>query len=310
MQRRKFIRLSTGVSLGLGLGIAQAQPEKGLPTRPLGNTGEQVSLLCLGGYHIGQSHVSEKESLRLMHAAIDGGINFFDNAWDYNNGRSEELMGKALQGAHRQRVLLMSKHLGRGPTTALRQLEDSLRRLRTDCIDLWQFHSVRTPADVNLIYESGALEIVRQAREQGKVRFVGFTGHYRPDRHLEMLAGDFDWDTVQMPLSPFDYHYESFAQHVLPVLVQRSIGSIAMKTMGGGEGVFLRSGAISAAELLRYAMSLPVSTVCVGMDRMETLQANLASARNFTPFGETEIDALRQRCLPLADGGKIEDYKG
>lgn len=314
MQRRTFIRLSTGASLGLGLGVAQAQPDKGLPTRPLGSTGEQVSLLCLGGYHIGQPHLSEKESLRLMHAAIDGGINFFDNAWEYNNGRSEELMGKALKGAHRQRVLLMTKHLGRDPATALRQLEDSLRRLQTDCIDLWQFHSIKTPADVNLIYESGALEIARQAREQGKVRFVGFTGHYRTDRHLEMLAGDFDWDTVQMPLNPFDYHYESFAQRVLPVLVKRSIGSIAMKTMGGGmgggKGVFLRSGEVKAAELLRYAMSLPVSTVCVGMDRMETLEANLASARDFTPFSEAEMNALRQRCLPLADGGKIENYKG
>ena len=144
--------------------------------------------------------------------------------------------------------------------------------------------------------------IARQARAQGKVRFIGFTGHYRPDRHLEMLAGDFDWDTVQMPLSPFDYHYESFAQRVLPVLTERSIGSIAMKTMGGGDGVFLRSGAIQAAELLRYAMSLPVSSVCVGMDQMETLRANMELARNFIPFDESEMAALRQRCLPLEIG--------
>jgi aryl-alcohol dehydrogenase-like predicted oxidoreductase len=309
MQRRTFIRLSTGASVGLGLGVAQAK-SAALPTRPLGQTGERVSLLCLGGYHIGQAHLSEEESLRLMHAAIDGGINFFDNAWEYNNGRSEELMGRALQGARRQRVLLMSKHLGRDPATALRQLEDSLRRLRTDCIDLWQFHSIRTPADVNSIYESGALEIARQAREQGKVRFIGFTGHYRPDRHLEMLAGDFAWDAVQMPLSPFDYHYESFARRVLPELNRRGLGSIAMKTMGGEDGVFLRSGALQAPELLRYALSLPVSSVCVGMDRMETLEANMAIARDFVPMDASEMDALRARCLPLADGGTIEHYKG
>ncbi len=309
MKRRKFIRLSAQAGLALAANKVTSAAGGSMPTRLLGKTGEHVSALCLGGYHIGQRKVEESKAIEIMHAAIDGGINFFDNAWQYNDGRSEELMGKALSGAKRHKVLLMTKHLGRDPVTALQQLETSLSRLQTDCIDLWQYHAVGTPGDVNAIYNSGALEIALRAREQGKVRYIGFTGHFRPDRHIEMLAGDFEWDTVQMPISPFDYHYESFQKKVLPLLNTRNIGSIAMKTLGGNGGVFLKKDKLRADELLCYALSMPVSSVCVGMDDMEILRANLDTVYNFISFPDERMLELRNRCLPIAKEGQVEHYK-
>ena len=308
MKRRTFIRISAQASLAMAANKFAAA-DGSMPLRLLGKTGEYVSVLCLGGYHIGQKKLEEPKAIKLMHAAIDGGINFFDNAWQYNDGRSEDLMGKALLGARRQKVLLMTKHLGRDPISALQQLETSLSRLRTDCIDLWQFHAIGTPGDVNAVYNSGVLEIALRAREEGKVRFVGFTGHLRPDRHVEMLDGDFEWDTVQMPISPFDFHYESFQKKVLPLLNSKNIGSIAMKTLGGNGGVFLKKEKLRAEELLGYALSMPVSSVCVGMDSMEILQANLKTAYNFSPFPDERMLELRNRCLPLAKNGQKEHNK-
>lgn len=309
MNRRKFMRLSAQAGVSILANDFVEASEGSMPLRVLGGTGEQVSALCLGGYHIGQKNIEENQAIKLMHAAIDGGINFFDNAWQYNNGRSEILMGKALSGERRQKILLMTKHLGRDPVTALQQLEASLSRLKTDCIDLWQFHAIGTPGDVNAVYTSGVLEIASRAREQGKIRYIGFTGHLRPDRHVEMLKGDFKWDTVQMPISPFDYHYESFQKKVLPLLNSKKIGSIAMKTLGGNGGVFLGQGKLRADELLGYALSMPVSTVCVGMDNMQILRANIETAYNFVPFTKEKMLELRSRCLPLTKNGQIEHYK-
>ncbi|MEE3233359.1 MAG: aldo/keto reductase [Candidatus Latescibacterota bacterium] len=309
MKRRKFIRLSAQAGFAIAANKFAGAVGGSMPLRLLGKTGEHVSALCLGGYHIGQRKLEETKAIQIMHAAIDGGINFFDNAWQYNDGRSEELMGKALSGARRHKVLLMTKHLGRDPVTALQQLETSLSRLQTDCVDLWQFHAIGTPGDVNAVYNSGVLEIALRAREQGKIRYIGFTGHLRPGRHVEMLAGDFEWDTVQMPISPFDYHYESFQKKVLPLLNSKNIGSIAMKTLGGNGGVFLREDKFRADELLGYAQSMPVSSVCVGMDDMGVLKTNIETAYNFIPFPEDKMLQLRNRCLPMAQGGQEEHYK-
>lgn len=311
MTRRSFVKTSAVCGAGAWLSSATADESRvnDMPQRELGKTGQKVSLLCLGGFHIGVPELSDEESVRIMRRAVDEGVNFFDNAWQYHDGRSEERMGLALKDGYRAKVFLMTKHKGRDAAEAQEHLETSLRRLQVDVIDLWQFHEIVHPDQPKRVYDNGALEFAVKAREQGKIRYIGFTGHHVNGTHVEMIQRGFDWDTVQMPLNVFDYHFRSYQKSVLPMALERNMGVIAMKTKGGSPGVLPETGAVTHDECLRYAMSLPVSTVCSGMDSMEVLERNLAAAKSFTSMTENEMEALRERVKPDAAKGLHEVYK-
>ena len=268
-----------------------------------------MSILGLGGYHLGTVG-SATEASRLVHEAVDAGVTFLDNAWEYHGGRSEEWMGRALQG-RRDQVFLMTKVCthGRDRKTAMRQLEESLRRLRTDRLDLWQVHEVIYENDPDLHFATGGvIDALDQAKKEGKVRYVGFTGHKHPAIHLKMLAHDYPFDTVQMPLNCFDGTYRSFEHQVLPELERRGIGVLGMKSLGG-DGQPIVHGVVTAEEALRYAMSLPVATTISGIDSLAVLHQNLAIARGFTPMTSDEMDLLRRRCAPFAADGHLELFK-
>ena len=310
--RRRFMQAGVAAVLTTGAGAVAAEPlwpaaQGDMPYRELGKTGEKVSALCLGGYHM-RLISDEQEAIRLVHAAQDMGINFFDNAWDYHRGGSEELLGKALQGSRRQKAFVMTKHHGRKKALAMKHLEDSLRRLRTDHIDLWQFHEVVWPEVPEMIFsDGGSIEAAVEAKKAGKVRYIGFTGHKDPDIHLIMLGKPFDFDTVQMPLNPFDPHYRSFEKLVLPILTKRRIGVIAMKTMGFGHIPLTR--AVSHQECIQYALSLPVSTVCTGCDSLDVLKKNVEAARSFRPFSREQVVDILNRTAGRAASGVYEPYK-
>jgi len=304
--RRDFLKISVAAAAGLSLGAGPA----GMPYRALGNTGERVSLLGLGGAHMGyDGDLSERDAIALMREAVDAGINFFDNAWSYSGGLSEERMGRALTDGYRQRVFLMTKEASRDPATAIERLEESLRRLRTDVIDLWQLHHIHHPDEPEQIYERGLLAAALKAREQGKIRYLGFTGHTDPALHLEMIERGFSWDTVQMPVNVLDPHYLSFVEQVLPVAVEKEIGVIAMKTLAGTPGVIPATGAATVSECLRFAMSLPVSTVCSGMDSLDKLRHNVSIAREFAPLDDEERLALLVRTAEQGRQGELQSYK-
>ena len=280
-----------------------------IPLRPLGATGVMVSALGLGGYHIGKIK-NQRDAIRIVHAAIDAGITFMDNAWEYHDGRSETIMGKAIAD-RRERVFLMTKVCthGRGKPEAMRQLEQSLRRLRTDVLDLWQIHECVYDNDPDRHFaRGGAIEALEQAKRQGKVRFIGFTGHKHPDIHLAMLAHDFTFDTCQLPLNCLDGTFHSFERDVLPELVRRGIAPIGMKSMGG-EGDVVKKKVVTAEEALRYAMSLPVATTISGIDSMRVLRQNLRVAAGFKPMSQRQMDALRKRVREEAEDGRFELYK-
>jgi aryl-alcohol dehydrogenase-like predicted oxidoreductase len=280
-----------------------------IPRRALGTTGEFVSAIGLGGFHIGLVG-TEREATQIVHAAIDAGITFMDNAWEYHDGKSEDRMGRALVG-RRDRVFLMSKVCthGRNAKVAMRMLDETLRRLKTDYLDLWQVHEVAFYNDPERHFmKGGVIEALDTARRQGKVRFVGFTGHKDPELHLRMLSYDYPFDTVQMPLNPFDATFRSFEQRVLPELNRRGIAPIGMKSMGG-EGIMVKRKVLSAQELLSYAMSLPVATTVSGIDSMRVLRQNLAVARGFKPLPNRELEALRTRVSDVAADGRFELYK-
>jgi aryl-alcohol dehydrogenase-like predicted oxidoreductase len=281
-----------------------------IPKRALGRTGAYVSAIGLGGFHLGQVG-TEKEAIEIVHAAIDAGVTFMDNAWEYHEGKSETRMGKALAGGWRERVFLMTKCCthGRDAKTAMRQLEESLRRLKTDHLDLWQLHEVAYWNDPERHFApGGAAEALLKAKEQGKVRFVGFTGHKHPELHLRMLAHDFPFDTCQLPLNPFDASFRSFEREVLPELLKRGIAPIGMKSMGG-EGDAVTRKVLTAEESLRYAMSLPVATTVSGVDSMRVLRQNLKVARGFQPYSAHQMERLRDRCSGPAADGRFELYK-
>ena len=280
-----------------------------IPHRTLGTTGVLVSALGLGGYHIGAIG-SEREAIRVIHAAIDAGVTFLDNAWEYHDGRSETIMGKAIAD-RRDRVFLMTKLCthGRGAREARRQLEQSLRRLKTDHLDLWQIHECVYDNDPDRHFaRGGAADALLRAQRDGKVRLLGFTGHKRPEIHLAMLAHDFPFDTCQLPLNCFDASFRSFEQRVLPELLARGIAPIGMKSLGG-DGRQVKQRTIKAAEGLRYAMSLPVATTISGIDSMRILQQNLRVARGFRPFSTRQMDLLRRRVQVAAADGRYELYK-
>ena len=280
-----------------------------VPRRAFGTTGEYVSAMGLGGYHLGLVG-TEREATRIVHEAIDAGITFMDNAWEYHEGKSEERMGKALQG-RRERVFLMTKCCthGRDAKTAMRQLEQSLRRLKTDHLDLWQLHEVAYHNDPERAFErGGAMEALARAKRQGKVRFVGFTGHKDPELHLRMLSYDFPFDACQLPLNCFDATFRSFEQRVLPELNRRGIAPIGMKSLGG-EGLAVKRRSVSAEEGISYAMSLDVATTISGVDSMRVLRQNLRIARGFERMSAAAMQALRTRCREEAADGRFELYK-
>lgn len=279
---------------------ARADAPGEIPARPLGKTGVQVSALCFGGAHWGRIP-QDAEAIRLLHEAIDSGVTFFDNAWEYQEGRAEELMGKALQGRRRQ-VFLMTKVCshGRDQRVALRQLEDSLRRLKTDYLDLWQIHEVVYEDDPDRHFApGGAADALLEAKRQGKVRFAGFTGHKHPKIHLKMLAHDFPFDTCQMPLNVFDGTYRSFEREVLPVLIQRGIAPIGMKSLSGNAEP-ITQGLVTPGEALRYVLSLPIASLVSGIDSRRVLKQNLDIVRRFQPMTAAEREALRSRVAAYA----------
>jgi aryl-alcohol dehydrogenase-like predicted oxidoreductase len=282
---------------------------EGVPHRPLGKTGVMVSCLGVGGYHLG-SIAEERDSTELVARAMDAGVNFFDNCWEYHDGVSEERLGAALRGK-REKAFVMTKVCthGRDKDVAMRQLEESLRRLQTDHVDLWQIHEVVYWNDPELIFApNGAAEALLAAKKDGKVRFIGFTGHKNPGIHLKMLAHDFPFDTVQMPLNALDATFRSFEKQVLPEAKKRGIAVLGMKSLGGS-GEIAVNGGVSAEEGLSYAMSLPVATTISGMDSMAILEQNLRVARGFQPLGAEQMASIRERVRTLAADGRCELFK-
>jgi len=284
----------------------------GMLYRELGRTGERVSAIGLGGWHLALPGVSEQLALRIVRRAIDEGITFLDNSWDYNGGASERRVGKALQGGYREKVFVMTKVDGRSAAEATRQLEESLRRLKTDRIDLVQHHEVIRFDDPHRIFDrDGANAALVAARKAGKLRFIGFTGHKDPRVHLHMLEvareHGFLFDTVQMPLNVMDAHYRSFEKMVLPELVRHRIGVLGMKSMGNG--IILKSRTVSATECLHYALDLPTSVVITGCDSMKILDQALEAARSFRPLSKAAVRELLARTRPQAVDGKFELFK-
>ncbi|QSJ14477.1 aldo/keto reductase [Nostoc sp. UHCC 0702] len=280
-----------------------------IKSRPLGKTGVSVSAIGLGGATLGQAK-NKQEAIRIIHEAIDNGITFMDNAWEYNQHRSEEWMGEALQG-RRDKVFLMTKVCthGRDRKVAMQQLEESLRRLKTDHLDLWQIHEVVYYNDPEMIFRTnGAIEALDQAKKEGKVRFVGFTGHKDPAIHLKMLSYNYPFDTVQLPLNCFDATFKSFEQQVLPELNKRGIAAIGMKSLSGN-GDAIKKGILTPQEAIRYVMSLPIATLVSGIDSLAVLRQNLAIARGFQPMQAQQMQALRDRCAQYAADGRFELFK-
>jgi aryl-alcohol dehydrogenase-like predicted oxidoreductase len=280
-----------------------------IPRRPLGKAGDLVSALGLGGYHLGKIK-NQRDAIRLVHAAVDAGVTFMDNAWEYHDGRSEELMGKALVD-RRKDVFLMTKLCthGRGKREAMRQLEQSLQRLKTDFLDLWQIHECVYYNDPERHFaRDGAVEALDQAKRDGKTRFIGFTGHKDPAIHLEMLSHDFPFDACQLPLNCFDSSFKSFEREVLPELLRRGIAAIGMKSLGG-DGRMVKKKAVSADDALRYAMSLPVVTTISGIDSMRVLKQNVKIASGFKNLSPRQMNAIRSRVREQAEDGRFELYK-
>jgi len=311
MDRRNFLKKAAAVTVITSLDRkASHAAETAIAHRTLGRSGEKVSMIGIGGYHIGTP--SEQEAIRIVRTAVDNGVNFLDNCWDYNDGASEERMGKALRDGYRQKAFLMTKIDGRTKAAAAQQLNESLRRLQTDHIDLLQFHEVIRENDPERIFAAGGgMEAVVEAKKQGKIRYIGFTGHKSPDIHYKMLqtafSHNFHFDAVQMPLNVMDAHYDSFEKKVLPVLVEHGIGVLGMKPMG--DKIILNSRTASATECLHYAMNLPTSVVITGCDSMEILNQALNATRTFKPMSKSEVAALLAKTSSAAAKGEFEQYK-
>lgn len=316
MNRRTFVKTVSGAAAALTVldaaqsGAAEQKRSGGMLYRTLGSTGEKVSAIGVGGFHIGVP--DEKEGIKIIRSAVDHGITFMDNCWDYHDGNSEARMGKALRDGYRDRVFLMTKIDGRSKAGAARQIDESLKRLQTDHVDLLQFHEIIRMNDPDRIFaQGGAMEAFLEARKAGKLRYIGFTGHKDPAIHLHMLAlarqHDFRFDTVQMPLNVMDAHYKSFEHEVLPVLVSRRIGVLGMKPLGSGE--ILRSKAVSAIECLHYALNLPASVVINGMDSMKRLEQALEAVATFEPMNASQVRDLLAKTTDPASTGEFEPFK-
>jgi aryl-alcohol dehydrogenase-like predicted oxidoreductase len=312
MDRREFLKKSAATTVATSLTARFAHAESGsIPYRILGHTGEKVSLVGIGGHHVGRGS-DEAQSIRIVRTALDNGVNFLDNCWDYNDGVSEERMGKALRDGYRQKAFLMTKIDGHTKKAAAQQLDESLRRLQTDHVDLLQFHEVIRETDPERIFApGGSMEAALDAKKQGKIRYIGFTGHKSPEIHLKMLdtafAHNFTFDSVQMPLNVMDAHFDSFEKKVLPVLVKHNIGVLGMKPMG--DSVILKSKTATPVECLYYAMSLPTSVVITGCESMQILQQALDAARSFKPMTQSEMAQLLGKTAGAAAKGEYEQYK-
>lgn len=312
LSRRQFVgdaaKGAGAVAAGVHLAAASAAPG-GLPKRPLGRTGADVSMLCLGGWHIGYAaSQDEAAAIDVMHAAIDEGVTFFDNSWDYHDGGSELVMGKALASdGRRSKVFLMTKGCDRDYAGAKRCIDESLKRLRTDYLDLWQFHEIIYENDPEWVFEHGGIRAAVEAREAGKIRHIGFTGHRDPRVHRIMLEKPFDWETVQLPINMMDAHFRSFSEHIVPICQQRGAGVIGMKGLGGG--VIPSQAGIGADVCIRYALSQPIASLVVGITSMEELLANVATVRGFSPMPADEQEALRASVRAVAGDGRYELYK-
>ena len=311
--RRRFLEVAAATMMSASLGEPTfAETRNRIPYRILGRTGEKVSAIGIGGYHLGRPGLEADESIRIVRSALDEGINFLDNCWDYNGGESEIRMGKALRDGYRQKAFLMTKIDGRDKATATSQINDSLKRLQTDRIDLLQFHEVIRESDPDRIFAAGgALEAVQQARKAGKVRYIGFTGHKSPEVHLKMLATasshQFRFDAVQMPLNVMDHHFSSFETEVLPVLLKENIGVLGMKPMG--DHFILQSKTVTAVECLHYPMNLPTSVVITGCDSLPILEQALNAARSFQPMSKEQVATLLAKTAEAARSGEYELYK-
>jgi aryl-alcohol dehydrogenase-like predicted oxidoreductase len=288
-----------------------ALPSSGsMPYRTLGRTGVRVSAIGLGGWHIGIQN-DEKESIAIIRTAIDNGINFLDNCWDYNDGQSELRMGKALKDGYRDKAFLMTKIDGRDKVSAAKQIDECLKRLKTDHIDLVQFHEIIRLSDTRIFDSGGSIEAALAARKAGKIRFIGFTGHKSPQIHLQFLKTaqqhGFTFDTVQMPLNVMDAHYDSFAKLVIPVLLEHNIGVLGMKPLGFG--VILKTRTVTPIECLHYALNLPTSVVITGCDTMAILEQALNAARTFKPLTHEELATLLEKTAVKGAQGQFEPYK-
>jgi predicted aldo/keto reductase-like oxidoreductase len=314
MKRRDFVRLTIASGLVAGSASWQRAEETrqgDMIYRTFGATGEKVSAIGLGGYHIG-TLPTENECVRLIRSAIDRGVTFMDNCWDYHNGKSEEWMGKALGDGYRKKVFLMTKIDGQTKKSAARQIDECLRRLQTDHVDLMQFHEMIRPEDPASVFGSGgAIEAVTEAKQAGKIRYIGFTGHKDPAIHLAMIETGrkraFKFDAVQMPLNVMDAHFKSFEKDVLPVLVKDRTAVLGMKPLGSGD--ILKSGKVKPIECLHYALNLPTTVVITGVDSMRILEQALEAARTFQPLSKTAVDQLLARTADPAKNGNYELFK-
>jgi predicted aldo/keto reductase-like oxidoreductase len=314
--RREFMQTAAAVAGAVAISAPAApaaedkKPGEGIPTRPLGKTGVNVSMLCLGGWHIGA--VKDKdEAVKIMHAAIDEGVTFFDNCWDYHDGGSEEIMGKALAadgGKWRKKVFLMTKVCARDAKGVRSMIDDSLRRMQTDVIDLMQMHEINWDNDPEWVVEQGGLAALLQAQKAGKVRFVGFTGHKHPAIHLKMLPV-YKWDTVQCPINVCDHFYRSFAKELIPAAKKQNTGVIGMKSLGGGDGKIVKAGVATAEECIRFSLSQDIAALVSGMDSMDVLKKNIATVRNFKPMEGEELTKLLAKVKPHAGDGRHERFK-
>ena len=311
--RREFVQQVSSAALLADQVIAQTSgaAATGLPTRVLGRTGVRVSIIGLGGWHIGAVK-DHSEAIRIMHACIDEGLTFFDNAWDYHDGHSEEIMGKALaMDNRRKKVFLMTKNCERDYAGSMRNLEDSLRRLKTDHLDLWQFHEMVYDNDPDWVFEKGGMKAALEARKQGKVRFIGFTGHKDPRIHLKMLAKPHQWDSAQMPVNVMDPHYRSFVNEVVPQCVAKNVGVIGMKGLGGGhpQGRFLEKAGLTAEECYNFCLSQPISVQVCGINTMQQLKQDVAIGRNYKPLSPEQKKTLLSRVRDVAGDGRHELFK-
>ncbi|MBS1874762.1 MAG: aldo/keto reductase [Acidobacteria bacterium] len=310
--RRDFLRTAASAACATAIGsqaLAQTSSASatGIPTRVLGRTGQRVSIIGVGGAHA-RAIKDDAEVVRYMHMAVDEGVTFFDNAWDYSDGAAEEVMGKALaQDSYRARVFLMTKNCGRDYADSVKCLEDSLRRLRTDYLDLWQFHEINYDNDPDWVFEKGAIKAAMEARQAGKVRYIGFTGHKDPRIHLAMGAKPYEWDTSQMPINVMDAHYRSFQKQVVPEFLKRNMGIIGIKGLGGGR--ILGAEGLTAEECLRYCLSQPVTVQVLGMTSIDQLKQNVAVARGFKPMTAEETAKMLARVKEVASDGRTELFK-
>jgi uncharacterized protein len=333
MERRNFLKRAGAVAAVTGLdstivrraladsalsGAAAEVPAalvrsvEGIGRRKLGRADAEVSIIGIGGYHLGLGGVTEQDAIQIVRTALDRGINFLDNCWDYNGGVSEERMGKALEGGYRQKAFLMTKVDGRTGQAARQQLEESLRRLKTDHLDLIQIHEVIRMTDPEQAFQAGnVIDVLQQARKEGKVRFIGFTGHKSPDIHLHMIAtadkNHFTFDSVQMPLNALDEHFNSFGQRVIPEARKRGMAIIGMKPLSNG--AILKTNTVTAPEALHYAMSVPVTVTITGCQSMANLEQAIGVARNFEPLSVQQKLAILEKTAPVSEAGKFEDYK-